>query len=89
MQRDETTTIEAAVASLAAAIAAEVAGQLPKPDGPDRLYSVSEASDWTSLGRSRIYELMAAGAIRSFRVGGRRLIPESALREFVEAHDAR
>lgn len=48
------------------------------------LYEVSEASVMTSLGRSKLYELLAAGEIESVKVGKRRLIPAQALETFVE-----
>ena len=51
---------------------------------PKLLYEVSEASVMTSLGRSKLYELMASGEIESVKVGKRRLIPAQALETFVE-----
>jgi excisionase family DNA binding protein len=42
----------------------------------------------TGLGRSKLYQLMDAGEIRSVKVGKRRLIPVSALREFVARLEA-
>lgn len=47
------------------------------------LYAVTEASDATGIGRSKLYELMAAGEIESVKVGKRRLIPADALEAFV------
>ena len=40
------------------------------------------------LGRSKLYELMAAGKLRSVKVGGSRRIPATALAEFVAALEA-
>ncbi len=52
----------------------------------DRLmYSPVEAAWQLSVSRARLYELMAAGQIRSVKIGTRRLIPRQALIEFVEA----
>lgn len=47
------------------------------------LYGVNEASAMTSLSRSRLFELMAAGELESVKVGKRRLIPAQALESFV------
>ena len=48
------------------------------------LYDVNEASIMTSLGRSKLYELMATGEVESVKVGKRRLIPAEALERFVQ-----
>jgi len=48
------------------------------------LYDVQEAVAITSIGRSRIYELMASGELESVKCGKRRLIPAEALELFVQ-----
>jgi excisionase family DNA binding protein len=48
------------------------------------LYGVPEAAELTGIGRSKLYEELAAGRIRSVKIGSRRLIPKEALTEFVE-----
>lgn len=48
------------------------------------LLSVEEALEATGIGRSKFYELVAAGEIESVEVGRRRLVPVEALQEFVE-----
>jgi excisionase family DNA binding protein len=48
------------------------------------LYSVEDVIARTSLGRSKIYELLASGELGSVKVGRRRLVPARALEEFVE-----
>lgn len=60
------------------------------------LLSVPEAANALSLSRSKVYELMAAGEIRSVKIGTSRRIPRLALHEYIarleeEAalHDAR
>lgn len=53
--------------------------------GLDRLYTVREAADVLSIGRSHLYELMAAGKIRSVKVSRSRRIPHSALQEFLDS----
>jgi len=64
----------------------------PEPMGADGtdgvkvdrlLYSVREAADLLSIGRVKLYELIAAGRIESVRLDGSRRIPREALEEFV------
>jgi excisionase family DNA binding protein len=47
--------------------------------------SIVEAASVCGLGRSTIYKLMEAGRLRSFRIGGRRLIRRADLMAFLEA----
>ena len=47
------------------------------------LYGVSEAAEMTGIGRSKLYEELTAGRLRSVKVGTRRLIPRESLEEFV------
>ncbi|SVB95301.1 uncharacterized protein METZ01_LOCUS248155 [marine metagenome] len=52
--------------------------------GQERLLlSVVDAAQILSLSRSKVYELLAAGAIRSVRIGRSRRIPRSALDDYV------
>lgn len=37
-------------------------------------YPITEAAQLLSIGRSKFYQLMDAGEIRSFKIGNRRLI---------------
>jgi excisionase family DNA binding protein len=48
-----------------------------------RLYSVQEAMARTGLGRSNLFNKLAAGEIRSVKVGKRRLIPDTAIDEYI------
>jgi len=48
------------------------------------LYSIEDVIARTSLGRSKVYELLASGELGSVKVGRRRLIPARSLEEFVE-----
>lgn len=48
------------------------------------LYRVTEAMHLLSLSRSQLYELIRAGRLRSVKEGKTRLIPESAIREYVD-----
>lgn len=47
------------------------------------LYRVTEAMARLSLSRSVIYEQLRSGRLRSVRVGRTRLIPASAIAEYV------
>jgi excisionase family DNA binding protein len=44
-----------------------------------RAYQIDEAAAAYRLSRSTLYKLIAAGALRSVKVGGRRLIPVEAI----------
>lgn len=52
------------------------------------LLSPVEAAAHLSLGRSKIYELMRLGQLRSVKIGGCRRIPRAALAEFVASFEA-
>ena len=47
------------------------------------LYRVSEAAGVLSLSRSVVFDLMRMGRLRSVKEGRTRLIPRSALRDYV------
>lgn len=47
------------------------------------LYSVREAAEMLSIGRVKLYELMAAGKIESVKLDGSRRIPRDALEDFI------
>jgi len=47
------------------------------------LYDVMEAAGITSLGRTKLLEEIAAGRLRSVKVGRRRLISRAALEDYV------
>jgi excisionase family DNA binding protein len=49
------------------------------------MYRVDEAADALRLSRSQIYELIRSGRLRSVKAGRRRLVPVSALAEYVES----
>jgi excisionase family DNA binding protein len=50
---------------------------------PDRLLDVDEAATLLSLGRTSVYGELAAGRLRSIRIGRRRLIPGDAVRSYI------
>jgi excisionase family DNA binding protein len=63
---------------------AEIAAEVSKA-----LYRVSEASDQLSLGRTKTYELIRRGLIRTVRIDSSVRIPAAAISEFVNALEAR
>jgi excisionase family DNA binding protein len=54
-----------------------------KLDGKKLAYSVEEACQALGIGRALTYELIMSGRLHSIKVGARRLIPASALAEFL------
>ena len=48
------------------------------------LYRVETAAELCEMGRSKFWELVMAGGIKSVKIGRSRRIPASALREWVE-----
>jgi len=52
-----------------------------------RLNSVENVMDRLSMGRSKVYELLASAELRSIKVGRRRLISEAALCEYIAGLD--
>lgn len=50
---------------------------------PKIAYSIREACHASSLGRSTIYGHISAGRLRVIRIGGRTIIPASALHAFI------
>lgn len=70
-----------AIEELVAAIRAEVGQPTTLP--PMRLYNVNEVARSLSLGRSVLYQEIAAGRLKSVKVGRRRLVPESAVEAYI------
>lgn len=54
-----------------------------KPEPVKLAYSIREACQASSLGRSTIYAHIAANRLRVTRVGGRTLIPADALHALI------
>jgi excisionase family DNA binding protein len=50
---------------------------------PMLLVRPEEAAQVLGIGRTKVYELIRSGALRSVRVGGLRRVPVAALDEFV------
>lgn len=53
-----------------------------------RLNPVEAVMGRLGVGRSTVFALMASGELRSVKIGSRRLVPEAALREFIEHLEA-
>jgi excisionase family DNA binding protein len=62
-------------------------GPLMVPKEP-MLLTLKETAVVLRVGRSKLYELMAAGKLRSVKIGGSRRISATALAEFVAALEA-
>lgn len=52
----------------------------PRP----RVYTPEEAADELKIGRTKIYELLQRGKLRSVKIGRTRRIPAAALDAFLE-----
>ena len=52
------------------------------------LLTPNEAADQLAVSRTKVYELMAAGTLRSIHIGRLRRVPVDALRDFIEAMEA-
>jgi len=71
-----------AVAELVAALRDEVATERRQGQRePDRLLSIEQAARALGIGRTALYSEIGAGRIRSVKVGRRRLVPSSVIRE--------
>jgi excisionase family DNA binding protein len=75
--------IRAALDDLGAAII-EALAEPPDADAPEKLYSIPEAAGLLGVSRNTTYRLLGAGGLRSVKVGGRRLVPSSAIRAYIE-----
>lgn len=53
------------------------------PRSTKRLYTVLEAAASLGISRTRVHQLVAAGAINSVKVGRRRMFPAEALDAYV------
>jgi excisionase family DNA binding protein len=53
------------------------------------MHRIDDAFEISRLGRSTLYNHMKSGRLKSVRIGGRRLIPDSALRELLQIEESR
>ncbi len=49
-----------------------------------KLYRVEEAAQLLGVGRTRVFDLIKLGELRSVKIGGSRRIPAAVLDEYVE-----
>jgi excisionase family DNA binding protein len=57
---------------------------------PDiQMHRIDDAAAISRLSRNTLYNHINAGRLKSVRIGGRRLIPETALREFLQIGELR
>lgn len=55
------------------------------PQSPDPIaYSVADACRVSSLGRTRLYQLIGEGQLEARKIGKRTLIPAASLRALIE-----
>lgn len=83
MTPDHEAAVLEAVQQLATAILAAARADSAAPVGPDRLLDVAAAARTLGVGRSALYSELSAGRLRSLRVGRRRLVPSSAIAEYI------
>ncbi len=48
---------------------------------------IAEAGQYLGLGRSKVYELIASGRLRSIKIDNARRIPVAAVAEFLDQHN--
>jgi excisionase family DNA binding protein len=51
----------------------------------ERLWRAEDVAERFRISRSKVYEMLKSGQLRSLRIGGSRRIPESAIRELLES----
>ena len=55
-----------------------------QPNPAPLAYSVSDASRVSSIGRTRLYQLIGEGRLEARKIGRRTLIPAASLRALIE-----
>jgi excisionase family DNA binding protein len=81
-----TARLAAAVAELVDALLDELRAETSTTISvPDRLLDIEAAAAALSCGRTLVYGEIARGALRSVKVGRRRLVPASAIAAYTEA----
>lgn len=56
---------------------------------PKIAFSPSEVAELTSVGRTLLYTAMNSGALKSVKIGSRRLITLQAIQDWLGAHERR
>lgn len=57
--------------------------QSVRSDPPKIAYSIKEACEATSLGRTTLYKYIAEGRLKAIRIGGRTVIPAGGLQALI------
>ena len=84
MSTDAEAAVRAAVNALVDALLAAVAEQAAaSADAPDRLHDVSSTAALLGIARSTVYAEMGSGRLRSLKARRRRLVPASAIAEYI------
>ena len=55
---------------------------------PKSAYSIAEFERTIGISHATVYELIKAGAVRTFTIGKRRFISAAAVQEFISAREA-
>jgi excisionase family DNA binding protein len=58
--------------------------QNPSPNPEPLAYSVADACRVSSIGRTRLYQLIGEGRLEARKIGKRTLIPAASLRALIE-----
>ena len=67
----------------------EPARRAGRPSAVRLLLTPTEAAEQLAVCRTKVYELMAAGILRSIQIGRLRRVPVEALHEFIEVGELR
>ena len=80
--------IETATRALVDALRAEALSARTTEPGPSRLLSIPDAAEALGIGRSRVYTEIANGHLQTVKVGRRRLVPSTAVEDYIDARVA-
>jgi len=58
-------------------------GQGTNPTKPETLHRAEDVAELWHVSRTKIFELIRTGQLRSLRIGGSRRISESAMAEYI------
>jgi excisionase family DNA binding protein len=61
----------------------KIVKNIPTPFNERVAVSVSRAVEIIGIGRTKLYEFIESGELKTVKIGGRRLVPLDAIRAFV------